>query len=48
VCSSDLPSGKILVEDEVYDAYSRGEFIDRGEKVKIISAEGTSLKVKKI
>jgi membrane-bound serine protease (ClpP class) len=43
-----MPSGKILVEDEVYDAYSRGEFIDRGEKVKIISAEGTSLKVKKI
>lgn len=43
-----LPSGKILVEDEVYDAYSRGEFIARGEKVKIISAEGTSLKVKKV
>lgn len=43
-----LPSGKILVEDEIYDAYSRGEFIDRGEKVKIISAEGTSLKVKKV
>ena len=43
-----LPSGKILVEDEIYDAYSRGEFIDRGEKVKIISSEGTSLKVKKV
>ncbi|WP_158861023.1 NfeD family protein [Lunatibacter salilacus] len=43
-----MPSGKILVDDEMYDAYSRGEFIDRGEKVKIISAEGTSLKVKKV
>nr|MBI1229876.1 nodulation protein NfeD [Cytophagales bacterium] len=43
-----MPSGRILVEDEIYDAYSRGEFIDRGEKIKIISAEGTSLKVKKI
>lgn len=43
-----MPSGKILVEDEIYDAYSRGEFIDRGEKIKIISAEGTSLRVKKI
>jgi len=43
-----MPSGRILVEDEIYDAYSRGEFIDRGEKIKIISAEGTSLRVKKI
>ncbi|HSI78391.1 MAG TPA: NfeD family protein [Lunatimonas sp.] len=43
-----MPSGKILVDDEMYDAYSRGEFIDRGEKVKVISAEGTSLKVKKV
>ncbi|WP_035806297.1 NfeD family protein [Lunatimonas lonarensis] len=43
-----LPSGKILVDDELYDAYSRGEFIDRGDRVKIISAEGTSLRVRKI
>ncbi len=43
-----MPSGKILIEDEVYDAYSRGEFIDRGEKIKVISTEGTSLKVKKL
>ncbi|AFL84533.1 membrane-bound serine protease (ClpP class) [Belliella baltica DSM 15883] len=43
-----MPSGKILLEDEVYDAYSRGEFIDKGEKVIVISTEGTSLKVKKV
>ncbi|MEX2594428.1 MAG: NfeD family protein [Anditalea sp.] len=43
-----LPSGKIIIEDEVYAAYSRSEFIDKGEKVKVISTEGTSLKVKKI
>ncbi|HLU89183.1 MAG TPA: NfeD family protein, partial [Cyclobacteriaceae bacterium] len=43
-----MPSGKILIDDEVYDAYSRGEFIDKGERVKVISTEGTSLKVKKI
>ncbi|PRY88462.1 NfeD family protein [Mongoliibacter ruber] len=42
-----MPSGKIEIEDEIYDAYSRGEFIDRGEKIKVISTEGTSLKVKK-
>lgn len=43
-----MPSGKVTIEDEVYDAYSRGEFIDQGEKIKVISTEGTSLKVKKI
>jgi membrane-bound serine protease (ClpP class) len=42
-----MPSGKILIDDEIYDAYSRSEFIDRGERVKVISAEGTSLRVKK-
>src|SRR5690606_31863871 len=36
-----LPSGKIMVGDDIYDAYSRGEFIDRGERVKVISTEGT-------
>ncbi|HLW19293.1 MAG TPA: NfeD family protein [Cyclobacteriaceae bacterium] len=43
-----MPSGKIMIGDDIYDAYSRGEFIDRGERVKVISTEGTSLKVKKI
>ncbi|MDO6437607.1 NfeD family protein [Cyclobacterium sp. 1_MG-2023] len=43
-----MPSGKVIIEDEQYDAYSRGEFIDRGEKIKVISTEGTSLRVKKV
>jgi membrane-bound serine protease (ClpP class) len=43
-----MPSGKVIIDDEMFDAYSRGEFIDKGEKVKVISTEGTSLKVKKI
>jgi len=43
-----IPSGKVIIDDEVYDAYSRGEFIDRGEKIKVISTEGTSIKVRKI
>jgi len=42
-----MPSGRVLIEDEIYDAYSRGEFIDKGEKIKVISTEGTSIKVKK-
>jgi len=43
-----MPSGKILLDDEIYDAYSRGEFIDRGEKIIVISSEGTSLRVKRV
>lgn len=43
-----MPSGKIIIDDEMYDAYSRGEFIDRGEPIVVISAEGTSLRVKKL
>jgi membrane-bound serine protease (ClpP class) len=43
-----MPSGRISIDDEIYDAYSRGEFIDKGEKVKVISTEGTSLRVKKV
>ena len=42
------PSGRIMVEGELHDAFTRGEYINKGEKVKIISDEGTSLKVKKI
>ena len=42
------PSGRIEIEEEIYDAYTRGEYIERGEKVKVISQEGTSLKVRAV
>src|SRR5690606_24297374 len=35
------PSGKILIDDELYDAYTRGDYIGRGEKVIVVSEEGT-------
>ncbi|MEY3563967.1 MAG: hypothetical protein RJA23_137 [Bacteroidota bacterium] len=41
------PSGKVEIEGEIYDAYSRGEFLDQGESIEVISTEGTSLRVKK-
>lgn len=40
------PSGKVEIDGEIYDASSRGEFVDQGEKIIVISTEGTSLKVK--
>jgi membrane-bound serine protease (ClpP class) len=40
------PSGKILIDGNIYDAYTRGEFIDSGKEVIVIEESGTSLKVK--
>ncbi|MEQ9147914.1 MAG: NfeD family protein, partial [Cytophagales bacterium] len=42
------PSGKVIIDDEIYDAYSRGEHIDQGSDIVVVSEEGTSLKVKKV
>jgi membrane-bound serine protease (ClpP class) len=42
------PSGKVVIEGVLYDAYTRGDYIDKNDKVKVINDEGTSLKVKKI
>jgi membrane-bound serine protease (ClpP class) len=42
------PSGKILIDGELKDAFTRGEFIEKGKKVEVIDESGTSLKVKEI
>ncbi len=41
------PSGKVELDGEIFDAYSRGEFLEKGESIEVISTEGTSLRVKK-
>lgn len=41
------PSGKVLIDDRIYDAFTRGEFIERGENIEVVSTEGVTLKVKK-
>uniref|UniRef100_UPI0040488631 NfeD family protein n=2 Tax=Roseivirga sp. TaxID=1964215 RepID=UPI0040488631 len=40
------PSGRVEIEGEIYDAYTRGEYVEKGEKITVISQEGTSLKVR--
>ncbi|WP_370592817.1 nodulation protein NfeD [Roseivirga sp. E12] len=42
------PSGRIDIDGEIYDAYTRGEYVEAGEKVVVISQEGSSLKVRAI
>ncbi|SDJ86554.1 membrane-bound serine protease (ClpP class) [Catalinimonas alkaloidigena] len=40
------PSGKIRIDGNLYDAYTRGEYIDRDQPIVVISDEGTSLRVR--
>jgi membrane-bound serine protease (ClpP class) len=41
------PSGKVIIGDVLYDAYTRGDYIQKGEEIVVVSEEGTSLKVRK-
>ncbi len=42
------PSGKIMIDDQLYDAFTRGEFVERGEQIEVIGTEGVALKVKRV
>ena len=42
------PSGKIMIDGELKDAFTRGEFIEKDKKVEVIDESGTSLKVRQI
>lgn len=41
--SSLRPSGKVLIQDTVYDAMSEGGFIDQGKAIKILRFEGSRM-----
>lgn len=41
------PSGKIMLNNEIYDAFTRGEFIEKGDEIEVIGTEGVTLRVKK-
>lgn len=40
------PSGKVSIEGQFYDAYSRGEYIEKGSEVEVLEVGVNSLKVK--
>lgn len=42
------PSGKVLINGEVYDAFTRGDFVEKGETIEVIGTEGVTLRVKKV
>ncbi len=42
------PSGKVEVDGLIYDAYTRGEYLDQGTSVEVINVTGSSLLVKRL
>ncbi|MBL7870390.1 MAG: nodulation protein NfeD [Cyclobacteriaceae bacterium] len=42
------PSGKVMIDDQIYDAFTRGDFVEKGEPIEVIGTEGVTLKVKKV
>jgi membrane-bound serine protease (ClpP class) len=42
------PSGKIMIDNKIYDAYTQGDYIERGAPIQVIGDETTSLKVKQL
>lgn len=42
------PGGKVMIDGQLYDAYTRGEFLEKGDLVEVLDDETTSLRVKKV
>lgn len=42
------PSGKVLIDGEVFDAFTRGEYIEKDEPIEVVGDETTSLRVRRI
>jgi len=42
------PSGKVEIDDEIYDAYAESGYVDKGMKVKVYGYTNTQLKVRKV
>ena len=41
------PSGKVMIDDSIYDATSSDGFIEKNSKIKVVGSEGSDLKVRK-
>lgn len=40
------PSGKVQIGGQIYDAFTRGEYIEAGQAVEVVALSGSSLQVK--
>lgn len=40
------PAGKVMIEGKLYDAFTRGDYIDKGQRIEVVAEDTTSLQVK--
>ncbi|HOX84122.1 MAG TPA: nodulation protein NfeD [Chryseolinea sp.] len=40
------PSGKVMIEENLYDAFTLGDYVEKGSSIEVMDDETTSLKVK--
>lgn len=45
VAATLRPSGKVVIADTIYDAISDGDFIEKGERIKVVRLEGSVMVV---
>ena len=41
------PSGKVMIDDQLFDAFTRGDYVEKGDSIIVIESEGVTLKVKR-
>jgi membrane-bound serine protease (ClpP class) len=42
------PSGRVMIEGQVYDAFTRGDYVEKGTRIEVVSEEGSTLRVRAI
>lgn len=42
------PGGKVIIDDQIYDAFTRGDYVEKGDPIEVIGNEGITLKVKRV
>ncbi|MEO7991748.1 MAG: ATP-dependent Clp protease proteolytic subunit [Chryseolinea sp.] len=42
------PSGKVMIDENLYDAFTLGDYVEKGSVIEVVDDETTSLKVKPI
>jgi membrane-bound serine protease (ClpP class) len=40
------PAGKVMIDGQIYDATTRGEYIEKGQAIEVLEEDTTSLRVK--
>jgi len=42
------PSGRVMIDGQVYDAFTRGDYVEKGTMIEVVSEEGSTLRVRAI